>query len=117
MSRSLAVDLRGLRLPVPVLAASGCSGTGRELSGLVDHRALGAVVTGSLTYGPSRGAPTPRVAESRAGIVTAVGQNPGVRDFMAEDLPRLRRLRIPVIASVGGSSLEEYVRVTSALQG
>ncbi len=114
---SLAVDLAGVPLRLPVLAAAGCFGTGRELAGLADPRALGGVVTRSLTYGPSKGTLTPRVAESPSGIVTAVGQNPGVRGFLAEDLPKLRRLGVPVIASVAGSSLEEYVRVTGAMQG
>ncbi|HEX9122456.1 MAG TPA: dihydroorotate dehydrogenase [Actinomycetota bacterium] len=117
VKHSLAVDLGGLHLPLPVVAAAGCFGTGRELAGLTDLRTLGGVVTRSLTYQPSKGALTPRVAESPSGIVTAVGaQNPGVRDFLAEDLPKLRRTGLPVIASVAGSSLEEYVRVASALQ-
>jgi dihydroorotate dehydrogenase (NAD+) catalytic subunit len=117
VKHSLAVDLGGLELPLPVVAAAGCFGPGRELAGLTDVRALGGVVTRSLTYHPSKGALTPRVAESPSGIVTAVGaQNPGVRDFLADDLPKLRRLRLPIIASIAGSSLEEYVRVAGALQ-
>jgi dihydroorotate dehydrogenase (NAD+) catalytic subunit len=113
---SLAVDLGGVRLAVPVVAASGCLGTGRELGALVDIGKLGAVVTRSMTYGPSRGGRTPRVAESASGIVTAVGlQNPGVRAFLEEDLPRLGRAGVPVIASVAGATLEEYLSVTTAL--
>ncbi len=113
---SLAVDLAGIHLPLPAVAASGCLGSGRELGGLVDVRRLGAVVTRSLTYGPERGAPTPRVAETASGIVTAVGlQNAGVRDFLDEDLPRLARAGVPVIASIAGGTLEEYLSVTSAL--
>ena len=116
MNASLAVDLAGVRLPLPVVAASGCLGTGRELGGLVDVGKLGGVVTRSLTYGPSKGAGTPRVAESASGIVTAVGlQNPGVRAFLEEDLPRLARTGVPLIASVGGTTLEEYLSVTTAL--
>jgi dihydroorotate dehydrogenase (NAD+) catalytic subunit len=113
---SLAVDLAGVRLPVPVVAASGCLGTGRELGGLVDLGKLGAVVTRTLTYRGDRGAPTPRVAESASGIVTAVGvQNPGVGAFLEEDLPRLARAGVAIVASVGGTTLEEYLSVTTAL--
>ena len=116
MKRSLAVDLDGVHLPSPVVAASGCLGTGRELGALVAVDRLGAVVTRSLTYMPNRGAPTPRVAETASGVVTAVGlQNPGVREFLEEDLPRLARAGIPIIASVAGSTLEEYLSVTTAL--
>jgi dihydroorotate dehydrogenase (NAD+) catalytic subunit len=116
LTPSLAVDLGGVPLAVPVVAASGCLGTGRELGALVDVAKLGAVVTRSMTYGPSRGGRTPRVAESASGIVTAVGlQNPGVRAFLEEDLPRLGNVGVPVIASVAGATLEEYLSVTSAL--
>jgi dihydroorotate dehydrogenase (NAD+) catalytic subunit len=116
LTPSLAVDLGGVQLAVPVVAASGCLGTGRELGALVDVGKLGAIVTRSMTYGPSRGGRTPRVAESASGIVTAVGlQNPGVRAFLEEDLPRLGNVGVPVIASVVGATLEEYLSVTSAL--
>jgi dihydroorotate dehydrogenase (NAD+) catalytic subunit len=116
LTPSLAVDLGGVQLAVPVVAASGCLGTGRELGALVDVGKLGAIVTRSMTYGPSRGGRTPRVAESASGIVTAVGlQNPGVRAFLEEDLPRLGDVGVPVIASVVGATLEEYLSVTSAL--
>ena len=115
---SLAVDLDGVGFPLPVLAASGCFGTGKELAGLADLHRLGGVVTRSLTYNPTKGSPTPRVAESPAGIVSSVGtQNPGVRGFIAEELPRLQKLGLPVVVSVAGSSLEEYIRVARALEG
>lgn len=115
---SLAVDLNGLRFPLPVLAASGCFGTGKELAGLVDLHRLGGIVTRSLTYDASRGSPTPRVAESPSGIVWSVGvQNPGVRGFVVDELPRLQKLGLPVVVSVAGSSLEEYVRVARSLEG
>ncbi len=113
---TLEVDLAGLRLPVPMLAASGCLGTGREAGALVDVARLGGVVTRSLTYAANRGAPTPRVAETPSGIVSAVGvQNPGVREFVDADLPRLAQAGVPVIASVAGSTREEYLSVTTAL--
>jgi dihydroorotate dehydrogenase (NAD+) catalytic subunit len=113
---SLETDLGGIGLRVPVLSASGCLGSGRELGALVDVGRLGGVVTRSLTYAPSRGAPTPRFAETAAGIVTAVGlQNAGVREFLDVDLPRLAATGVPVVASVAGSTLEEYLSVTTAL--
>ena len=117
MRQSLAVDLDGIVLGSPVIAASGCIGSGPDGIGLVDVRRLGALVTRSLTYAPSRGAPTPRVAETAAGVVTAVGlQNEGVEEFVAHELPWLVRHGAPVIASVAGASLEEYVHVAGHLQ-
>ena len=119
VTHALGVDLGGLRFAHPVLAASGCLGTGRDVpGGLVDLHKLGGAVTPSLTMQPSRGAPTPRAAETPSGFLWSLGmQNPGVEAFCAEDLPRLVKSGLPVIASVAGSSLEEYIRVTSGLHG
>jgi dihydroorotate dehydrogenase (NAD+) catalytic subunit len=117
VKQSLAVDLHGLRFPSPVLAASGCFGTGREVTGLMDVHKLGGVVTRSITLAPNKGAPTPRVAESPSGLISSIGlQNPGVEDFLLEDLPRLEKTGLPVIVSIAGSSLEQYVRMASVLQ-
>ena len=116
MKRTLAVDLGGLRFAHPVLAASGCLGTGHDIPALVDVHRLGGVVSRSLTWEPSKGSPTPRSAETASGFLSAVGlQNPGVEAFIADDLPRLARSGVPVVASVAGSSLDEYVRVASLL--
>jgi dihydroorotate dehydrogenase (NAD+) catalytic subunit len=113
----MAVDLNGVAFPLPVLAAAGCLGTGREPS-LVDLHRIGGVVTRSLTLMPTKGSPTPRMAETPSGLLSWVGlQNPGVEEFVTVDLPRLARADVPVVASVAGSSLEEYLRVASALQG
>lgn len=113
---SLAVDLNGVIFPMPVLAAAGCLGTGRDGGGLVDLHRLGGVVTRSLTLQPGKGTSTPRMAETSAGLLTSVGlQNPGVQEFVAEDLPRLAKTGVPIVASIAGSSLEEYIRVTSFL--
>jgi dihydroorotate dehydrogenase (NAD+) catalytic subunit len=117
VKQRMAVDLGGLMFPLPVLAASGCLGTGRE-TGLVDLHKLGGVVSRSLTLGGAKGAPTPRMAETPSGLLSWVGlQNPGVEAFVAQDLPRLAKADVPVVASVAGTSLEEYVRVASFLQG
>jgi dihydroorotate dehydrogenase (NAD+) catalytic subunit len=118
VKRTLAVDLgAGLVLPTPVIVASGCAGTGRELGGLVDLRKVGAVVSRSITLEPDRGTPTPRIAESASGAVWSTGlQNPGIDAFVAEELPRLSR-GAHAIVSIAGGSLEAYVRMTGALQG
>jgi dihydroorotate dehydrogenase (NAD+) catalytic subunit len=116
LTPSLAVDLNGLRFPFPVLAASGCLGNGREAGELVDLHRLGGAVTRTLTLAPERGASSPRVAETPAGLISNTGlQNPGVEAFLRDDLPRLARSGLPVIASIGGTSLEEYVRLTGRL--
>ncbi len=119
VKRSLSVDLgAGLVLPTPVMVASGCAGTGRELGGLVDLRKVGAIVSRSVTVRPERGTPTPRIAETASGIVWSTGQqNPGIDAFVAEELPRLARGGTHVIVSVVGTTLEEYVRLTGVLQG
>jgi len=116
--RSLAVDLgAGLVLPTPVVVASGCAGTGRELSGLVDLRKVGGLVSRSITMEPRKGSPPPRIAETPSGTVWTTGlQNPGIHVFLDTELPRLARGGAPVIVSVAGGSLEEYVRLIGALQ-
>lgn len=118
MKRSVAVDLGGLALATPVMVASGCAGTGRELTALIDTRRVGALVTRSITLHPRRGDPTPRIAESPAGITWTTGmQNPGIEGFIEEELPRYARAGTTVIVSIAGTTLEEYVRLTSLLQG
>ena len=117
--RSLAVDLgAGLVLPTPVMIAAGCGGTGREFPGLVDLRKVGAIVSRTITVHPEKGVAPPRIAESPSGVVWATGgQNPGVEVFLVDELPRLARGGSTVIVSIGGGSLDEFVRMTSLLQG
>lgn len=116
MKRTLAVDLGGIALSTPLVAASGTFGTGRE-GGLLDTRRLGAAVSRSITLAPRKGAPSPRVAETASGLLWSVGlQNPGIDAFLADELPRLTRTGIPLFVSIAGSSLEEYVRLASVLQ-
>ena len=118
MKRTLSVDLgAGFVVPTPVLIAAGCAGTGRELTGLVDLRRVGGVVSRSITLEPRKGTPPPRIAETPSGTVWTTGlQNPGVSAFVDDELPRLARGGAPVIVSIAGGSLEEYVRLIGALQ-
>ena len=118
MKHSLSVDLGGIVLSTPVMIAAGCAGSGRELAGLVELRKVGAVLSRTITQEPERGTPTPRIAESAAGVVWATGlQNPGIDVFIADELPRLAKSSAHAIVSIGGGTLEEYVRLTGALQG
>jgi dihydroorotate dehydrogenase (NAD+) catalytic subunit len=115
VSLDLSVDLAGVRFPTPVLVASGCFGTGAEAGELVDPSTLGGIVTRTITPLPEKGAPTPRLAETPSGILSAVGlQNPGVEAFLAEDLPRLTGFGVPIVVSVGGRTLEDFLTVASA---
>jgi dihydroorotate dehydrogenase (NAD+) catalytic subunit len=117
-ARTLAVDLGGIALPTPVMIAAGCAGTGRELASLVDLRRVGGIVSRTITVGERHGAPVPRISESSAGIVWDTGlQNPGLDAFVAGELSRLGRGGVRVVVSIGGGTLEEYVRLSSSLQG
>jgi dihydroorotate dehydrogenase (NAD+) catalytic subunit len=110
---SLEVDLGGLRLPTPVLAASGCFNTGREMSQLVDLKRMGGVVTKSVTLNPRKGLTVPRMAETPAGMLNAIGlQNAGVEEFLTREASWIEQAGVPVFVSIAGTSVEEYSRVT-----
>lgn len=118
VKRTLSVDLNGVILPTPVMVASGCAGTGRELGALADMHKVGGVVSRSITVQARKGTPTPRIAETPSGIVWSTGlQNPGIEVFLDEELPRLVRGGVPVFVSIAGGSMEEFVRLTSLLNG
>jgi dihydroorotate dehydrogenase (NAD+) catalytic subunit len=109
---TLAVDLGDLVLPTPVLAASGCFGSGKEMSQAMDVTGLGGIVTKSVTLEPRHGLPVPRMAETDSGMLNAIGlQNPGVEEFLDKDGPVIESLGVPVVVSIAGSTVEEYARV------
>jgi dihydroorotate dehydrogenase (NAD+) catalytic subunit len=114
----LAVDLCGVRLRTPVLAASGCFGFGREMAGWLDLDQVGALVTKSVSLEPRRGRPTPRMAETPSGMLNAIGlQNPGVEAFCATDLPFLAGAGATVVASLVGRSAADFGRLAARLAG
>jgi len=114
----LTVDLCGVRLRTPVLAASGCFGFGREMAGWLDLAQVGAVVTKSVSLEPRRGRPTPRMAETPSGMLNAIGlQNPGVEAFCATDLPFLAGAGATVVASLVGRSAADFGRLAARLAG
>jgi dihydroorotate dehydrogenase (NAD+) catalytic subunit len=116
-SVDLSVRVGALRLANPVLAASGTFGYGIEFAHLVDLNRLGGIVVKGLSAQPMEGAPAPRLCETPAGMLNAVGlQNVGVRAFVAEKLPALRAYRTAIVANVFGHTPEEYVEVIRVLE-
>ena len=116
VSVQLAVRIGRLRLCAPVLMASGTFGYGDEYAHVVDLRAIGGVVTKTITVEPRAGNPPPRVAEVASGMLNSIGlENVGLERFRAEKLPRLRALRVTVIASVGGETADELATLVGAL--
>lgn len=113
----LRVDLSGIMLDNPVIPASGTFGYGQEFAALYDINCLGTFSFKGTTQAPRFGNPTPRIAETPAGMLNAVGlQNPGVEKVVAEELPRLRQIfRKPVMANVSGFSVEEYAHTCALL--
>lgn len=114
----LTVELCGVKLKNPVIAASGTFGFGREFDGLYDIGMLGGISTKGLTPQPKAGNPVPRIAEARGVILNAVGlQNPGVEHFIRDDLDWLKSKKTAVIANVAGKTTEEYSWICARLDG
>jgi dihydroorotate dehydrogenase (NAD+) catalytic subunit len=112
----LAVRIGALTLKNPVMSASGCFGYGVEYRDMVDLASLGAVVVKGLFLSEREGHPPPRVVETPAGMLNAIGlQGIGARRFAAEILPELRTLGATVVVNVCGTTLDEYVEVSRIL--
>jgi len=113
----LSVQIGALRLRNPILAASGTFGYGVEFAHLVELNRLGGFVVKGLSREPIEGAPPPRLCETPSGMLNAVGlQNTGVRAFVTEKLPALRKYNTAVLANVFGYCLEDYVEVIRTLE-
>ncbi len=117
LTPSLAVDVgAGLRLPVPVIAASGTVGYGVEFAAVTDLTRIGAVVVKGISLEAVAGHPAPRIVETSAGMLNAIGlQNIGVRAFVEEKLPPLRALGARVVVNCWGVTEEEYGEVAARL--
>lgn len=115
MSR-INIELPGLQLKNPIMPASGCFGFGREYAQLYDLAVLGAIMIKATTVETRSGNPTPRVAETAAGMLNAIGlQNPGLDKVLAEELPFLAAYDVPIIANVAGTEIEDYVEVAERI--
>jgi dihydroorotate dehydrogenase (NAD+) catalytic subunit len=117
----LAVDLapsspRELRLANPVIAASGCFGYGLEYSQIIDIQRLGAFVSKGITPRARQGNPMPRIVETPAGMLNAIGlQNPGIHGFIRKYPPIWENWQVPAIVNISAESVEDYAMMASLL--
>lgn len=110
------VTIAGVEFKNPIMTASGTFGSGMEYGEFVDLNKLGAVVTKGVALTPWTGNPTPRVCETQAGMMNAIGlQNPGIDTFIERDLKFLSQYNTKIIVNVCGKSVEEYVGVVERL--
>jgi dihydroorotate dehydrogenase (NAD+) catalytic subunit len=112
----LSVQIGSLQLVNPLMAASGCYGYGVEYADAVDLSSLGAVVSKGLFLKPREGHPPERIVETPSGMLNAIGlQGIGVRRYISEKLPDLRRLGATNVINICGSTLDEYVELARIL--
>ncbi|GMV80391.1 MAG: dihydroorotate dehydrogenase B (NAD(+)), catalytic subunit [Planctomycetota bacterium] len=112
----LTTRLGNLTLATPFMAASGTFGYGSEYAPIVDLANLGAVVTKSLSVAPREGNPTPRIWETSAGMLNAIGlENCGLDVFIEKKVPELAKLPTKVLVNVVGNSVEEYAEICTRL--
>ena len=109
---NLSVQIGTLRLQNPVMVASGTFGYGVEYAQILDLNQLGAVVVKGIRLHPVRGNPTPRTAEVTSGMLNAIGlQGPGVDGFIKKYWPFLKKLKVPAIINIWGTTVDEYAEV------
>ncbi len=117
----LSVRIGPLRLANPLIAASGCFGYGLEYADVVDLATLGGVAVKGLFLAEREGHPPPRIVETPSGMVNAIGlQGIGVRRFIDEKMPELRRRGATVLVNICGSTVDEYAelaRILSDVEG
>lgn len=111
-----SVNLAGIKMKNPVTVASGTFGYGREFAEFIDLNKLGGICTKGTSLKPRAGNKPPRVYETTAGMLNAIGlQNPGVEYFMEHDLPYLKQFDTAVIVNACGSTIEDYVELAKVL--
>jgi len=112
----MRVDLAGMRLPNPLMPASGCAANGKELHRFFDIAELGAFVTKTVLADPRSGRGTPRMAETPSGMLNSIGlQGPGILDFTRGDLVWLKSVGARVLVSIAGNTAGEFGDVAVAL--
>jgi dihydroorotate dehydrogenase (NAD+) catalytic subunit len=105
----LSVNIAGIRLKNPVIAASGTFGYGSEYAGLLDISALGGICTKGLTLRPRTGNRGERLCETPSGLLNSIGlENPGIEAFIEKELSRMKELGPVIIANLSGEDIDEY---------
>lgn len=115
---SMTQTLFGIEFKNPVIAASGTFGFGEEYRDFYDVSLLGGFVTKAVTPEPREGNPAPRIIETPSGMLNAIGlQNPGLKAFVNQILPRIANFDTNIIVNVAGSTADDYVAVCMELNG
>lgn len=113
---NMAIEVAGIRMRNPVLTASGTFGYAQEFERYLDLNRLGGLVVKTITRLPRPGNPAPRITETPAGMLNAIGlQNVGIDVFIREKLPYLRTLAPPLIVNVAGESMEDFRELTKRI--
>ena len=112
----LSVNIAGVELDNPLMTASGTCGYSNEYADFVDLGELGAFVTKSISVAPRSGNEYPRIVETRAGMMNAIGlANVGLDVFLSEKLPHLQEMNLPVFVNIAGVTESDYIKVAEAL--
>lgn len=112
----LHVDLNGLQLDNPVLTASGTYGFGLEYGQIIDVTSLGGIVSKGLTLEPCSGNAGIRIQETPSGLLNCIGlENPGVKAFIKDYLPLMKKLKTKIIVNISGYTIEQYGEIASIL--
>jgi len=117
-SVDISIDFAGLKLANPVFTVSGTCGYADELADYMDINSLGGFITKSITLKPRKGNATPRIVETDAGMLNAIGwANIGLDKFIEEKIPLLEKMNTAVFVNLAGHTVKEYVAVTERLAG
>ena len=101
-----------------MLLAAGTAGVLGEMRDVLDPGQIGAIVTKSITREPRAGNPFPRITFARAGMMNAIGlANPGIEAFVRDEGPKAKSIGCPIIGSVAGDRIDDYLEVAKALDG
>jgi dihydroorotate dehydrogenase (NAD+) catalytic subunit len=113
----LSVSIGNVKFANPVTVASGTFGYIKKYAKVADIKKLGALVLKTITLGPRSGNPSPRVVETACGMINAIGiENEGLDHFLAIKLPSLEAMGVPLIVSISGASLDEFMILAKALE-
>lgn len=116
MNNPLTTEICGVKFNNPVIMASGTFGYGLEFSKLIDLNKIGGISVKGISLNEVKGNPMPRIMETHAGMLNAIGlQNIGVKKFVNEKLPEIRKYSTRIIANFWGKTIEEYIKVVEIL--